>query len=212
MPLPRFATLDPSRRAAILRAAAEEFARAGIEGASHNRIIAAAGVSKGAMYYYFDNKEDLLLTVVADLAERSSAALGEPGPFADAAGFWAELRGLNARAMAFFLGDPVVAGFAKQLVRVSPEAPLGRALADYTGRLERWIADLLRRGQAVGAVRDDLPLELLAHLMTGLGESIDRWLLGRWESLAPATAERLPDQLFDLFVRLAAPTTANPRR
>ncbi len=205
MPLPRFATLDPSRRAAILRAAAEEFARAGLEAASHNRIIAAAGVSKGAMYYYFDNKEDLLLTVLADLAERSAAAIGEAGPFCDAAGFWAEVRALNVRALAFFLGDPNVAGLAKQLMRASPMAPIGHAIADYTRRVQTYTTGLLHRGQVVGAVRTDLPLELLAHLITGLGESIDRWLFAHWESLGPAERAALPDQLIDLFARLAAP-------
>lgn len=205
MPLPRFATLDPSRRAAIFGAAAEEFARAGLEGASYNRIIAGAGVSKGAMYYYFDNKEDLLLTLLTDLAERSAAAIGEPGPFGDVAGFWAEVKALNARAMAFFLGDPNVARLAKQLMRVAPGAPLGLAIADFTCRVEAYTTGLLERGQAVGAVRTDLPLELLAHLITGLGESIDRWLFTRWESLTPAEMTVLPDQLTNLFVRLAAP-------
>ena len=96
MPLPRFATLDPDRRAAILTAAAEEFARAGLEGASYNQIIARAGASKGAMYYYFDNKEDLFLTVVDDLAARAVAAIGGLAPFTDAAGFWREMLNTNS--------------------------------------------------------------------------------------------------------------------
>lgn len=205
VPLPRFATLDPSRRAAILGAAVDEFARAGLEGASYNRIIAGAGVSKGAMYYYFDNKEDLLLTVLADLAERSAAAIGELGAVRDVAGFWAEVKALNARAIAFFLGDPNLARLAKQLMRSAPGAPLGLAIADFTRRIEAYTAGVLHRGQAVGAVRTDLPLELLAHLCTGLGESIDRWLFTRWESLAPADMAALPDLLVDLFMRLVAP-------
>lgn len=205
MPLPRFAALDPSRRAAILAAAAEEFARAGLEGASYNRIIARAGVSKGAMYYYFDNKEDLFLTIVADLAERSVAAIAGPGPFTDAAGFWREMRSLCARAMAFFFTDPHVAGLGKRLVSATPDSPLGRAVADYTRRMEAFTADLLRRGQAVGAVRTDLPLEFLAHLLTGLGEAIDRWTLTRLDQLAPSDLDALPDQYVDLFARLAAP-------
>lgn len=219
MPLPRFATLDPARRAAILGAAAEEFARAGLAGASYNRIIAAAGVSKGAMYYYFDNKEDLLLTVLDDLSERSAAAIGELGPVRDAAGFWAEVGALSARATAFFHGDPKVAALAKQLLRAPPEAAVGRAIADYTRRIQVHTAELLRRGQAVGAVRSDLPLELLAQLLTGLGESLDRWLFAHWATLGPAEAAALPAQVLDLFVRLAAPrppgaraTDPRPRR
>lgn len=204
MPLPRFGTLDPERRAAILGAAAEEFARAGLEGASYNRIIARAGVSKGAMYYYFDNKEDLFVTVVADLAARAAAAIGGPGPFSDAAGFWREMRTLCARALQLF-ADPTVAGLGKQLVRAGGDSPLGRAVEAHTRRLEAFTAELLRAGQRVGAVRTDLPVELLAHLLTGLGEAFDRWLLTRWESLAPPDVAALPGQIVDLFARLAAP-------
>lgn len=209
MPRPRFLALPAARRAEILAAAAEEFARGGLEGASYNRIIAAAGASKGAMYYYFDNKDDLLLTLVADLAERCAAAVGGAEEFRDAAGFWAEVRALGARAVAFFLADPAVAGLARRLIQASPESPPGRAIAGYTRRVEGFTAALLRRGQAVGAVRTDLPLDLLAHMVTGLGEAIDRWLLARWPELDAAALAALPDQTVDLFARLVAP--AAPR-
>lgn len=205
MPLPRFATLAPERRAAILAAAAEEFARAGLEAASYNRIIARAGVSKGAMYYYFDNKEDLLLTVVADLAARAAASIAGPADFTDAAGFWREMRALSARTTAFFLTDPVVAGLAKRLVSAAPDSAPGRAVAAYTGQLEQYTADLLRRGQQVGAVRCDLPLEFLAHLLTGVGEAIDRWLLSRLDQQGPAELAATPDLVVDLFARLVQP-------
>jgi AcrR family transcriptional regulator len=46
MARPRFLKLEPSRRAAILAVAAEEFAQFGYEGASYNRIIERSGLSK----------------------------------------------------------------------------------------------------------------------------------------------------------------------
>ena len=64
MPRPRFAKLDPAKKEAILTAALEAFASHGFDGASYNQIIEKAGISKGAMYYYFDDKEDLFATVV----------------------------------------------------------------------------------------------------------------------------------------------------
>jgi len=205
MPLPRFATLAPDRRAAILTAAAEEFARAGLAGASYNQIIARAGASKGAMYYYFDNKEDLFLTVVDDLAARAVTAIGGLAPFTDAAGFWREMHGLCARTTAFVMSDPHVAGLAKHLVSAGQDSPVGRLVADHTQRLEAFTAALLLRGQAVGAVRTDLPVALLAHLLMGLGEALDRWMLSRVDQLGPADLAAVPDQYVDLFARLVAP-------
>lgn len=56
---PRFAKLSPQQQQAILGVALDEFAAHGFHGASLNRVIQAAGISKGSMYYYFDDKDDL---------------------------------------------------------------------------------------------------------------------------------------------------------
>src|SRR5438477_4756551 len=61
-------------RAAILRAAAEEFAEHGIAGARNEAIARAARVNKALLYYYFKDKETLygavLDRVFSGLAER----------------------------------------------------------------------------------------------------------------------------------------------
>ena len=64
MPLPRFNRMSQSKRDNILRVAAEEFANHGFDNASFNRIIVQAGISKGAMYYYFADKDDVYRTVL----------------------------------------------------------------------------------------------------------------------------------------------------
>ena len=46
-------------RAAILRAAMEEFAQEGVAGARTDHIARAAGVNKALLYYYFRDKETL---------------------------------------------------------------------------------------------------------------------------------------------------------
>ena len=48
-----------AKRAGIIQAAATVFARKGFQGASVDDIAAAAGISKGSLYGYFKNKEDL---------------------------------------------------------------------------------------------------------------------------------------------------------
>ena len=48
-----------AKRAIITQAAAEVFARKGFQGASLDDIASAAGVSKGSLYSYFKNKEEL---------------------------------------------------------------------------------------------------------------------------------------------------------
>ena len=66
---------DPARtRAAILRAAAAEFAAQGLSGASVNEIAARAGVNKRMLYHYFGAKEDLYLAVLEDTYARIRSA------------------------------------------------------------------------------------------------------------------------------------------
>jgi TetR/AcrR family transcriptional regulator len=53
-------------RAAILRAAAREFAEQGIAGARTDRIAQTAHVNKALLYYYFKDKETLYAAVLDD--------------------------------------------------------------------------------------------------------------------------------------------------
>lgn len=61
---PRFWNLPASKRNAIERAAVHEFATRGYENANTHEIAATAGVSVGALFKYFDTKQDLFLHIV----------------------------------------------------------------------------------------------------------------------------------------------------
>ena len=105
-PRPRFERLDPERQEAILDAATREFAKEGPAHASLNKILAEAGVSKGAAYYYFDDKEDLFVTVLARVVDQSARAIGGVGPIETEADFWREFRSLYERGAGFLRKHP----------------------------------------------------------------------------------------------------------
>lgn len=63
----RFGSISEEKRQQILEAAIEEFAMNGFNGTSINKVAKRAKISIGAMYSYFDSKEDLFLTVVEKL-------------------------------------------------------------------------------------------------------------------------------------------------
>jgi AcrR family transcriptional regulator len=112
---PRFAKVPPEQQEAILAAALEEFAAHGFYGASLNRVIEAAGISKGSMYYYFDSKEDLYAHVVRVELERM---LAWEGPFAlPAAGnpdaFWSALENYYLELMTALETAPELAALIR---------------------------------------------------------------------------------------------------
>ncbi|MDJ0392634.1 TetR/AcrR family transcriptional regulator [Rhodococcus sp. G-MC3] len=57
-------------RAAIVEAAAAEFARRGYAAASVNTILEGSNATKGAMYFHFQSKEDLARAVLSAALER----------------------------------------------------------------------------------------------------------------------------------------------
>lgn len=64
----RAASRDPERtRELLLQAAFQEIYRAGYRSADLDTILAAAGVTKGALYYHFDNKEALGYAVLDEV-------------------------------------------------------------------------------------------------------------------------------------------------
>ena len=62
----RRAARGAETRAAILAAAEQVFAKAGLAGARTDAIAAAAGVNKALLYYYFKSKGGLYEAVVED--------------------------------------------------------------------------------------------------------------------------------------------------
>jgi len=54
-----FHSLEEEKQTRIINAAMEEFAEKGFKRASTNAIVERAGISKGMLFYYFGNKEEL---------------------------------------------------------------------------------------------------------------------------------------------------------
>jgi AcrR family transcriptional regulator len=63
MPKETFDIISDEKRQRLYSAAARVFAREGFEKANMKEIAKMAGVSKGSLYDYFENKEDLYLSV-----------------------------------------------------------------------------------------------------------------------------------------------------
>lgn len=59
-----------ARRAEILAGASRAFAQYGYDGATVARLEEATGLSRGAIFHYFDGKKDLFAAVAADVNRR----------------------------------------------------------------------------------------------------------------------------------------------
>ena len=71
-------------RAAILDAAQRLFMQDGYRGISMRQIAEAVGVTKAALYYHFQDKEDLFIAIVEQYLLRMSALIDQVALTADA--------------------------------------------------------------------------------------------------------------------------------
>jgi len=202
MARPRFANLDLDTRHRILETAAEEFAARGFEGVSLNQLIDRLGMSKGSFYYYFDDKADLF-TTVADLAW----AIVLPVEQLDletfsAENYWSSLEALMQEARSRVRSNPWLVGFTRLMYEPPDIAGVRASLAEKFNEARQWQAELIRRGQALGTVRDDLPVELLQALLVGADEAGDRWFVNNWDGLEEREIERLFQEVFAIFRRM----------
>lgn len=206
VPLPRWNRLDPERQAVILAAAKDEFVAQGLAKASFNRIIEAAGVSKGAMYYYFEDREDLLVTAIEHALEPIAAVAALPLGATCPDSFWTAIEARCLEAVVWLEGRPELAALARALYEglgggARPDGPL----ADLQARMLRWSEAVLREGAAAGAVRTDLPLPLLTRVALAAGKAIDQWMVESWEAMEPEEALRLSVQSMALMRDLLEP-------
>lgn len=175
MPRPRYDKLDPERRQRILDAAIAEFAAHGFEQASYNQIIENAGISKGAMYYYFEDKADLFVTVLEHVASDKLRFMAElEFDPADAEPFWDALRRVSRRMIELALEQPALYRLGRLFADMKPGA-LGERGEELMANAGSLTIDVLRRGQEIGAVRTDVDTGLLAMLVISVDMTLDRW-------------------------------------
>ncbi|PRX08979.1 UNVERIFIED_ORG: TetR family transcriptional regulator [Martelella mediterranea] len=202
--LERLTTLPPARRAQLLDAATNAFAERGFSGASMNAILKQAEMSKGQVYYYVHDKADLYSAVIARALDGLTgridfaAALGAH----DAQAFWAALNAAFEQLAGLLIADPVLAALARTMYEgPQTEAALKAPLE----RLRAGAVLLVEDGQALGAIRADMPRRLIVDMLFAAACALDRWFAENWDALAADEAQRINAQGLAMLRAMVAP-------
>jgi AcrR family transcriptional regulator len=167
MPRPRFQRASLEKQEAILDAATQEFAAHGYEDASVNRILLAAGFSKGLFYYYFDDKVDLAIAVIERQAAIYLSSLSSLRVPETPDQFWREIVRLFEAHRSELRRSPIQADALLRLATALPRHPelLGRLDGSVVTEATAKIMAFWKHGQDIGAVRDDLPVSTLLAML-----------------------------------------------
>jgi AcrR family transcriptional regulator len=144
----------------IMRAAAEEFSRAGVDGARVGNIAQRAGVTKQLVYHYYNNKSDLYKAVLDDAAARCLDELlplnyDHLGPVQALETFW--YRVFDQYASWPELGSSIL---DENIHRGEHLSSHNKHIRE-TPLLQEKVAAIIRRGQAAKVFKDNVDPTLL---------------------------------------------------
>ena len=151
------------RKAEIVLQAERLFTERGFTSTRMADIAEAAGVTKGLLYWYFENKQALLTEIVADMRTRLQEAQRKA-----AVGVTDVLGRIYVSAVAsvrFVRANQKVYGLITYSGWTSDLAP---ALHESASAHARDTAKLIERGQREGVIRDDDSPAMLAHGNAGV--------------------------------------------
>jgi len=167
-PSPKWRRRADARPTEIIQAAYEVFSEKGFAAARLDEIAKRAGVSKGALYLYFETKQDIFEAVVKDAVAPNIGAIEQfalafPGPFEQLIRMMiprvAELADKSdiGKVVKMVIGE---SGNFPEIARIWHDDIVGKALGLLTG--------LIARAQERGEIRPGDPREYTLTIISPL--------------------------------------------
>jgi AcrR family transcriptional regulator len=207
-PRPTFHNLPEEKRRRIVDLAVEEFSENPYRQASLTRIAARAGIAKGSLYQYFDDKLALYRWLFLEEVARRKIAYLEAHPPPDGSDLFATLEHSFLVGLRFLAENPRLARLAGSVVEPTADPQI----RDFHAEIRRYshaaIEGMIRAAQEKGQVRADLDPSLASSVLgammgSGLVDALLQKLgLGLHELLAnPGVAARLPEAELQALAR-----------
>ena len=196
MPKETFMNLDEEKKEKIMRAAISKFSIQGFEKSNIGDIARSAGVAKGSMYQYFENKRELFLYSVQWSVElfmkkyHKYLEIPHKGTnifdylYESSRELMVQMR--EERELVIFIQD-VFLGKYKSLMDESMEYMLKVS--------DEYIIQFIRQGKENGCVRKDIDDKLLCLFITGVSFKFKEYIMNKAKTLG----EDIVDEPFEAY-------------
>jgi AcrR family transcriptional regulator len=182
----------------LLASAIRLFAEKGFDRTSVQEIVADAGVTKGAMYHYFDSKDDLLAAIydriLRDQRDRLEQILATHEPVD------ARLRAAAVDVVLTTianLDETRIVFQSMHQLRPATQQEVRRDRREYHLRFRT----MLEEGQASGVVRSDIDADLVLDYFFGALRHLGVW----YRRDGALSAEQVADSYAELLLASARP-------
>lgn len=179
MPMKIFTELDNEKQERIIEAALREFAEYGYENGSTNRIVKNCGISKGSLFKYFDNKEELYFylfeIVSARMAEEIQLDISRLSK-----DLYERVIEYSAAEISWYAANPLEGKF---IIRAASEtgSGIGKKLIERYGGKSTDIYETLLKGVDMSGLHNSRSeiTDILRWVLTGFNNSFLESIAGR---------------------------------
>jgi len=176
MPIARFELLNEEKKTMILETSLDAFIENNFTAASINKISKAAGLSAGALYYYFEDKEDLFYTTLEYAKGDLFSEFGDLDTLFETHGYWEGIREFVLKRFELNLKHArYMRLFQRILLSSDPVELKGR------DKLMTIFNHIFEYGYSNGYIRNDLPKDFLFDMHFNMIITINQWMLKDYE-------------------------------
>jgi AcrR family transcriptional regulator len=167
MPTSTFLNLPEDKRQRFVDLALQEFAENDYKNASISRVVARAGIAKGSLYQYFNDKRDLFFYLLSLASQKKQEFLADILSNAANRTVFEQLDDLFTAMLHFQEQYPLYAQLGNRML--SDDSPLSNEiLASARSATQKQFSQLFEGGKASGEVRFDADTEAAGFIVASL--------------------------------------------
>ncbi len=179
MPKPTFLNLPEEKRRAFLKIALAEFADNDYNLASVSKIVEKAGIAKGSLYQYFEDKQDLFLYLLDVSNQEMMDAIRQSPPPDSQAGFFETLRWQMTTTVRVAAQYPVQSRLARRAY-TSPLPFRDKMLEQARKLRSEHFEAMVKKAQADGELHPDLDPAVASFMVQGLMSDLGPFLQSKF--------------------------------
>ena len=179
MPKQTFLNLSEEKRQAFIEIALDEFANNDYNTASISKIVEKAGIAKGSVYQYFEDKQDLFMYLLDVSNQEMMTHIQQTAPPDPSAGFFALLRWQMSVTVQAAIKFPVHSRLARRAY-TSP-LPFRDAIFEKVKKTrEEHFQAMIAQAQAAGQLNPDLDPAIVSFMVQGLMNDLGPFLQSKF--------------------------------